>query len=117
MGLVWVFKHVGLAMAAMMLLLVLCKIVYSFWIWPNMVYQKLKRNGLNGPSPSFPLGNISDMVAESKRNKQSSISSSVITHDTHSTVFPSFASWQKSYGKCINLDYIYISCVTNRGFS
>ncbi|KAK1366596.1 cytokinin hydroxylase-like [Heracleum sosnowskyi] len=98
MGLNWVLKDVGLAMAVL-LFLVLYKIIFSFWIWPNMAYQKLKRNGLSGPSPSFPLGNINDMVQAAKRNKQSLTSSNVITHDVHSRVFPYYALWQKSYGK------------------
>lgn len=93
-----VLKDVGIAMAVM-LFLVLYKIVLSFWIWPNIAYQKLKRNGLTGPSPSFPLGNINDMVAAAKRNKQSLTCSKEITHDVYSSVFPYYALWKKSYGK------------------
>ncbi|KAL8095889.1 hypothetical protein AgCh_037031 [Apium graveolens] len=98
MGLTWILKDVGLALAVL-LLLVLCEIILSFWIWPNMAYQKLKRFGLTGPSPSFPLGNINDMVAAIKTNKQSLSTTNVITHDVHSRVFPYYALWQKSYGK------------------
>lgn len=98
MGLNWVLKDVGLTIAVL-LFLVLCKIIFSFWIWPNMAYQKLKRNGLTGPSPSFPLGNIGDMVAASKTNKQSLSTSNVMTHDVHSNIFPYYALWQNSYGK------------------
>ena len=98
MELNWVFKNVGLAIATM-LLLVLCKIVLSFWLWPNIAYQKLKRSGINGPSPSFPMGNITHMVAISKKSKQSPVNTNLTTHDNYSTVFPYFALWQKSYGK------------------
>ncbi|WOH06755.1 hypothetical protein DCAR_0626183 [Daucus carota subsp. sativus] len=98
MELNWVFKNVGLAIATM-LLLVLCKIVLSFWLWPNIAYQKLKRSGINGPSPSFPMGNITHMVAISKKSKQSPVNTNLTTHDNYSTVFPYFALWQKSFGK------------------
>ncbi|KAI6672359.1 hypothetical protein NL676_000265 [Syzygium grande] len=73
------------------------------WISPARAHQKLKRNGFKGPSPVFPLGNLMDMKKAIKY-ASCSVNSNVeslnaITHDIHSTVFPYFASWQKSHGK------------------
>ncbi|KAM1446032.1 hypothetical protein ACFX2I_041986 [Malus domestica] len=59
-----------------------------------LLYRKLKKNGLDGPSPSFPFGNISERKKENINLKSSSIS-----HDIHSTLFPFFARWHNSFGK------------------
>ncbi|XP_034711606.1 cytokinin hydroxylase [Vitis riparia] len=78
------------------LLFVLWRVVFSCWISPNRVYRRIRMNGLEGPPPSFPLGNIDEM----KKDKRSSSSGySGISHDIHSTVFPYFSRWTKSYGK------------------
>ncbi|RXH95084.1 hypothetical protein DVH24_024768 [Malus domestica] len=58
-----------------------------------LLYRKLKKNGLDGPSPSFPFGNISERKKENINLKSSSIS-----HDIHSTLFPFFARWHNSFG-------------------
>ena len=79
------------------LLFMVWRVVCAFWIWPNKAYQKLRRNGFGGPNPSFPLGNIRDMTKKNNTTNPPS-SSSNITHDIHSTVFPYFAKWQKSHG-------------------
>ncbi|BFG23343.1 hypothetical protein CerSpe_096170 [Prunus speciosa] len=90
-------------MAAMALLYMCCSLIYSFWVSPVLAYRKLKKYGLNGPSPCFPLGNLTEM--KKKINVKSSSSSfgkpnsNIITHDIHSTLFPYFARWQSSHGK------------------
>ncbi|CAL8127350.1 unnamed protein product [Prunus armeniaca] len=90
-------------MAAMALLYMCCSLINSFWVSPVLAYRKLKKYGLNGPSPSFPLGNLTEM--KKKINVKSSSSSvgqpnsNIITHDIHSTLFPYFARWQSSHGK------------------
>ncbi|XP_041009654.1 cytokinin hydroxylase-like [Juglans microcarpa x Juglans regia] len=73
------------------------RILFSCWIKPTLVHQKLRRNGFGGPTPSFPLGNITEMT---EKNGGSSLRSSNITHhDIHSIAFPYFARWQKLHGK------------------
>ena len=89
------FQVFVLAMSLFMLY-ALWKVVFSFWISPNRVYRRIRRSGLGGPPPSFPLGNIDEM----KRDKRSSSPGySGISHDIHSSVFPYFSRWTKSYGK------------------
>ncbi|WRX16946.1 Cytochrome P450 - like 10 [Theobroma cacao] len=74
------------------------RLLFSCWILPIRAYRKIKKNGFGGPAPSFPLGNIREMKSNKNIN-DSSLGSSGISHDIHSTVFPYFARWQKSHGK------------------
>jgi len=98
-------------------LCLLTTLTIFWWILPNQKFQNLRRYGFDGPTPSFPLGNIKEM----KRNKslKSSFSSSCesmalgITHDIHPTISPYYSSWQKSYGKLI----ISFFCVFLRYFA
>ncbi|KAL2550421.1 Cytochrome [Forsythia ovata] len=75
--------------------IVMGRLLFSWWILPNLVNKKLQANGFSGPKPSFPFGNLNDM----KKKKKSADSSSIISHDIHSTAFPYFAWWQKLHGK------------------
>ncbi|XP_039033043.1 cytokinin hydroxylase-like [Hibiscus syriacus] len=76
------------------------RLLFSCWILPILVYIKLRKNGFRGPIPTFPLGNITEMkIASKKKNTNDDSSSSLISHDIHSTVFPYFSRWQKSHGK------------------
>ncbi|KAL5142384.1 Cytochrome P450 714A2 [Glycine soja] len=78
-------------------LLLLLKLTFSWWVSPILNHLKLKRCGFGGPLPSFPLGNIQEM--KKKNSLSSSLGSSNLTHDIHSTVFPYFSRWQNSHGK------------------
>ncbi|XP_059669743.1 cytochrome P450 714C2-like [Cornus florida] len=84
---------------AFLLFFMFCSLLWSWWITPNRAYQKLRRNGFSGPIPSFPLGNISDMKKKVLNASHSTLLSSNISHDIHSTVFPYYSRWQKSHGK------------------
>ncbi|MBA0830526.1 hypothetical protein Goarm_015056 [Gossypium armourianum] len=78
----------------------LLRLLFSCWILPIRAYRKIKKNGFEGPTPSFPLGNITDMKNTKNYVNDSSLrSSAAISHDLHSTVFPYFARWQKTHGK------------------
>ena len=80
------------------LFLVTLRVLFSCWISPTLKYWKIRRNGFGGPTPSFPLGNIKDIV---KMSGDSSLQSSNSPHDIHSNVFPYFAQWQKSHGELL----------------
>ncbi|GMY39846.1 cytokinin hydroxylase-like, partial [Fagus crenata] len=82
--------------AMVVIIFLFLRVLVSCWISPTLVYWKVRRNGLGGPTPSFPFGNIRDMT---KKNGDSSLQPSNSPHDIHSNVFPFFASWQKSHGK------------------
>ncbi|KAM1711773.1 hypothetical protein ACFXTN_001977 [Malus domestica] len=67
----------------MALLYIFCRLIFSLWGFPILAYRKLKKNGLDGPSPRFPFGNLSEM-----KKKTINFQSSNISHDIHSTLFP-----------------------------
>ncbi|KAI3757644.1 hypothetical protein L6452_05187 [Arctium lappa] len=76
------------------------RVLYSCWVLPIRAYRKLAINGFSGPPPSFPLGNTTEMKKKNAKKIESSSSSSLtVSNDIHSSVFPYFAQWQKSYGK------------------
>ncbi|KAK7380313.1 hypothetical protein VNO78_32821 [Psophocarpus tetragonolobus] len=87
----------ALAFFAMLPLLLLLKLTFSWWVSPVLKHLKLQRCGFGGPPPSFPLGNIPEM--KKKNSVSSSLGSSKHTHDIHSSVFPYFSRWQNSHGK------------------
>ncbi|XAR71712.1 hypothetical protein NMG60_11018109 [Bertholletia excelsa] len=85
---------------ALILVSVLLRVFWSCWVLPKKAYGRLRKNGFGGPTPNFPLGNISDVIQITKKKAMDSSSPpSEITHDIHSIVFPYFAEWQKSHGK------------------
>ena len=84
------------AFSAALCLLLFSILTLYWWVFPNQKLKKLKKFGLGGPTPSFPLGNIGEM--KRKNSIQSSVVSSNLSHDIHSNVFPYFSSWQKSHG-------------------
>ncbi|XP_061347944.1 cytokinin hydroxylase-like [Gastrolobium bilobum] len=87
----------GALSLAIITLLFLLKLMFSWWVSPMQTHQRLKRCGFEGPPPSFPLGNIEEM--KKKNSVNSSLGSSNLPHDIHSTVFPYFSRWQNSHGK------------------
>lgn len=82
------------------LLFVFLRVLYSCWILPALAYRKIKRSGFKGPTPSFPLGNLSEIMNK-KKSADVSVESLSISHDIHSTVFPYFSRWQQSHGESI----------------
>ncbi|XP_023753418.1 cytokinin hydroxylase [Lactuca sativa] len=89
-------EAITFAMAAFFSFL-LWRVLYSCWVLPIRAYRKLAINGFSGPPPSFPLGNTTEM--KKTKRVESSSSSSTVSNDIHSSVFPYFAQWQKSHGK------------------
>ncbi|KAI4340882.1 hypothetical protein MLD38_025677 [Melastoma candidum] len=76
-------------------------VILRCWVLPNRASRKLRENGLEGPPPVFPLGNINEMkrVAMSCSSIRKASDPGVISHDIHSSVFPYFSFWQKLHGK------------------
>ncbi|GMI71585.1 cytochrome P450, family 715, subfamily A, polypeptide 1 [Hibiscus trionum] len=85
-------------MAASLLYLFL-RVLFSFWVLPIRAYRKIKKNGFCGPTPTFPVGNITEMKSSKNVDDSSLGFSAIISHDIHSTVFPYFANWQNTHGK------------------
>ncbi|KAK4749710.1 hypothetical protein SAY87_027159 [Trapa incisa] len=101
-----VLFKVSLTSSIVLILFFVWKVIERCWVAPLGAYRKLRRNGLNGPTPMFPLGNIGEMQKTVMSFSQAASSpskgsrdQSVVTHDIHSFVFPFFAQWQKLHGK------------------
>ncbi|XP_031473021.1 cytochrome P450 714C2 [Nymphaea colorata] len=90
----------SLIMAPVCFLLCVCgAVLYRCFVRPLIVRRVLERNGLRGPSPSFPLGNISTMRKLARSTVVHGSPMSLITHDIHPLLFPHFAEWRKAFGK------------------
>ncbi|XP_021765112.1 cytokinin hydroxylase-like [Chenopodium quinoa] len=81
----------------------LWKLINACFLSPILSLRKLRKNGLGGPTPKFPLGNLGDMKEMIIKAKSLSSSSDTISHDIHSSSLPYFSQWQKLYGKV----YVY----------
>ncbi|KAL3653529.1 hypothetical protein CASFOL_003210 [Castilleja foliolosa] len=96
----WLQHSIALSLVLMaagfLLLFMVLKLCFSWWVMPCLANRKLKANGFSGPKPSFPFGNLSEMK---RTNKPYSNSSFSVSNDIHSTAFPYFARWQKLHGK------------------
>ncbi|KAJ3682933.1 hypothetical protein LUZ60_013160 [Juncus effusus] len=72
------------------------------WIIPEKIRRKLRIQGINGPKPAFPYGNLSEMkmlMAKEKNGKENREGKDrVIKHDYRSIVFPYYEKWRKTYG-------------------
>ncbi|OAY83776.1 Cytochrome P450 714C2, partial [Ananas comosus] len=93
-----------LAMGGLLICGFLCSLFSLLWLAPVGVSRRLRRNGFDGPSPNFPFGNLVEMSkkqhgSSSSASATASSCSSSFTNDIHSTVFPYFARWRKTFGK------------------
>ena len=75
---------------------------------PFLTLWKLRKNGLRGPMPSFPMGNLGHMKKMLIKGKFSSSSSSgIISHDIHSSSLPYFSQWKGLHGT-YRYEFLYI---------
>uniref|UniRef100_A0A0D9VTM7 Cytochrome P450 n=1 Tax=Leersia perrieri TaxID=77586 RepID=A0A0D9VTM7_9ORYZ len=100
------------AAAAKMLASVLCVaafclaayLYYVVWVAPRRVLAEFRRQGIGGPRPSFPYGNIPDMrnaVAAAKKQAEAArrrVGGGGIVHDYRPAVLPFYEKWRKDYG-------------------
>ena len=78
---------------------------------PRRVRSKLLNQGIQGPPPSFLLGNLWDMretrlkgFTDSKLPQIAEAAEQVIAHNCSSIIFPCLDQWRKQYG--INFCYL-----------
>ncbi|XP_057527619.1 cytokinin hydroxylase-like [Amaranthus tricolor] len=77
----------------------LWKLINACLLSPFRTLRKLRKNGLRGPTPNFPMGNLGDMKKMLIKAKSSSSSSSEsISHDIHSSSLPYFSQWKNLHG-------------------
>jgi hypothetical protein len=74
------------------------------WLAPERVRRELRAQGIRGPPPSFPYGNVADMrqaaadVAAKRREDAGGVTG--IVHDYRPAVFPYYEKWRSEYGAC-----------------
>ena len=99
-------KEMVLAVAAIVVSLMVMKIWKKLWLEPQRIRSLLKKQGISGPKPSFPLGNIPE-IKRIQSHSSNNISSSSHQPDEQwfPSLFPFLQHWRKLYGKnhCIFL--------------
>ncbi|KAG8063497.1 hypothetical protein GUJ93_ZPchr0003g16963 [Zizania palustris] len=104
--------EVEVAMAAAKVALSLCCVgacclatylYYVVWVAPGRVLAEFRRQGIGGPPPAFPYGNLADMreaVAAARRAAAAArrCGAAAIVHDYRPAVLPFYEKWRKDYG-------------------
>jgi hypothetical protein len=117
------------AMAVVKALLSLCCVgacglavylYYILWLVPQRVLAGFRRQGIDGPRPSFPYGNLADMreaVATAKAARASARrpggGGGGIVHDYRPAVLPYYEKWRKEHGKCFSFLFFSFLRVTD----
>ncbi|XP_020239482.1 cytochrome P450 714A1 [Cajanus cajan] len=68
----------------------------KLWHKPQRIRSVLQKQGINGPKPSFPFGNVAEM--QKLQAKQDSPVSLEALDDWTSSLFPYFHTWRQRYG-------------------
>ena len=89
------------------LVVLLLHLYDSLLVKPKKLRSMLQKQGINGPPPSFLLGNIPDMkriklkmqaATATTTPKENHNNVVPIAHDWPSTNFPYLEQWRKEYG-------------------
>ncbi|KAK7837283.1 cytochrome p450 714a1 [Quercus suber] len=77
---------------------VLIRVCHEVWLKPRQIQSMLWRQGIRGPQPSFPYGNISEIQKiQSSMINNTSDGQPVSENWTHS-LFPYLQQWRQEYG-------------------
>ncbi|KAF1877692.1 hypothetical protein Lal_00040410 [Lupinus albus] len=79
------------------LLIVLCTVIIlcqKLWLRPRRIRSVLQKQGISGPTPSFPFGNISEM----QRIHHEPPESANAFDKWFYSIFPYFHTWKQQYG-------------------
>ncbi|CAK9154558.1 unnamed protein product [Ilex paraguariensis] len=86
---------------ASIVLLICIRLCYDLLLKPQRLRLKLRRQGIDGPKPSFMMGNIPEIKHMKSMVKLSEFSSDKWEQppplDTSSILFPHFNQWTKQY--------------------
>ncbi|KAF8007891.1 hypothetical protein BT93_K1783 [Corymbia citriodora subsp. variegata] len=98
-----------------------CLFVYLynlFWRKPLWLRKKLQHQGINGPAPSFFVGNIPDIKKIQLEMQAMKIQQSIgnrVSHDYMSHLFPHIEKWGADYGPvfAFTLGNMVIVCISD----
>ncbi|KAI3517520.1 hypothetical protein L1887_16735 [Cichorium endivia] len=88
------------------------------WMKPQRLRRKLEKQGISGPKPSFPYGNVGEMqkiqAAATAMKASRSNDGDFVGDDYTSTLFPYFEQWRKQYGSIYtystgNKQHLYVN--------
>ncbi|KAM0941132.1 hypothetical protein DsansV1_C17g0145461 [Dioscorea sansibarensis] len=67
------------------------------WLRPKRIIKELRKQGINGPQPSFHAGNVTEMrrILASMKAREQYCS---FTEDYAKVLFPYLLQWRKKYG-------------------
>uniref|UniRef100_R7W7F4 Secologanin synthase n=1 Tax=Aegilops tauschii TaxID=37682 RepID=R7W7F4_AEGTA len=71
---------------------------YTVWVVPQRLLSGFRRQGIGGPRPSFPYGNIADMREAVAAAKSAPRAGGRIVHDYRPAVLPFYDKWRKEHG-------------------
>ena len=71
---------------------------YTVWVVPQRLLAGFRRQGIGGPRPSFPYGNIADMREAVAAAKSAPRAGGRIVHDYRPAVLPFYEKWRKEHG-------------------
>lgn len=74
---------------------IMVSLYVNLWYKPQRIRSVLQKQGINGPKPSFPFGNISEM----KHLHQDNHVSLQALDQWTSSLFPYFHTWRQRYGQ------------------
>lgn len=72
---------------------------------PNTLREILKKQGIDGPRPSFLLGNIRELMKKPQNNNNDK---RPIFHNVAAALYPCFGQWKKKYGMVFSTFYLLI---------
>ncbi|KAK1312470.1 hypothetical protein QJS10_CPA07g01368 [Acorus calamus] len=69
-----------------------------YWLRPERLRRRLRTQGIVGPPPSFPFGNVAEMKRIELDERRARMDWGTTMHNYDSAVIPCFDLWRKEYG-------------------
>ncbi|KNA16246.1 hypothetical protein SOVF_090910 [Spinacia oleracea] len=84
------------------------------WVKSEIQRRKLRSYGINGPSPSYFLGNVPEMQRIQSMVAKTSSHDEIVGHDYTCILFPYFEQWRNQYGRMYtystgNRQHLYVN--------
>ncbi|XP_054782760.1 cytochrome P450 714A1-like [Prosopis cineraria] len=107
-------KEIVWSVSAIVVSFMILIIWEKLWLKPQRIRSVLQKQGITGPSPSFPFGNLSQIKRiQSHFFNNNSLSSSSQPEQWFPSLFPFLQQWRKQYGSTFvfstgHIQHLYI---------